>query len=189
MRKASLLFSILLVLSSISISHAQVVIGFGPKPLPTADENHANMNLLLKESYRLPILFTGDTIPDTVLLNEVYLMNYEYKFYCVRYKSDTSKIAIEIQKFDKEKGYTLTCYTDNRVMKRVTSYDKKYVLSGKYFEYYNSGYIKVDGNYTNGKKNGLWKYYDTNGNKTYAVKYKDGLMLKSKTSTISPTDK
>ncbi|HTA83894.1 MAG TPA: hypothetical protein VK783_13200 [Bacteroidia bacterium] len=178
MQKGVLLFSILSIFAC--KSHAQIRIGFGPPLLSTAQENEDNMAKLLKKSYTLPILYTGDSIPDTILLHEVSVLGLQYEFYCVRYKSDTNKTAFVIQKLDKDKGYKLAFYANDRVLQRSSDYDKHFMRSGDWKEYYPKGYIKVDGNYTEDKKDGTWKYYDKEGNKLFSETYKNGVLMSAK---------
>ena len=47
-------------------------------------------------------------------------------------------------------------------------------LEGLETSYYANGQIKEEGNYKDGKKDGLWKYWDENGKLRYEKNYKDG---------------
>ena len=49
-----------------------------------------------------------------------------------------------------------------------------YPYSGKVFEYWPNGDLKVRGRLRNGLRNGKWEYYHTNGSKMAAGKYFDG---------------
>ena len=48
---------------------------------------------------------------------------------------------------------------------------------GSYFEYHETGELKVKGKYKNDLKEGIWKYYDTDGQLTLKEKYKKGVLL------------
>ncbi len=177
MRKTILLAIALLSFSFIRTS-AQIIFRFGPPPMTTAEENLADMNKLLKKSYKLPIFYKGDSIPDTILLHEVYLLNYEETSYVVRYKDDTTEVAIAIEK--ESSGYKLTRYYDTRVIKRSSEYNKTFLPDGDWKEYHKKGRIKLSGAYKNGMKNCWWKHYDMDGNMILKEKYKDNVLLSSK---------
>lgn len=49
----------------------------------------------------------------------------------------------------------------------ATFYCVSGTLQGEAIEYYENGKMKSKGNYSNGSKNGIWKYYDTTGFMTY----------------------
>ena len=49
-----------------------------------------------------------------------------------------------------------------------------YPYSGKVFEYWPNGDLKVKGRLRNGLRNGKWEYYHTNGSKMAVGKYFDG---------------
>lgn len=48
---------------------------------------------------------------------------------------------------------------------------------GPYFYYYESGKLKISGNYKDDKKHGEWKYYDEEGNITKVETYKNGELI------------
>ena len=174
---------ITIALLSFSFVHtnAQITFRVGPPPMTTAEENLADMNKLLKKSYKLPIFYKDDSIPDTVLLHEVFLLNYEENSYIVRYKDDTTEVAIAIIK--ESSGYKLTSYWDTRVIKRSCNYNKTFLPDGDWKEYYKKGHIKLSGEYKNGKKTGWWKHYDVDGSTIRKEKYKDGVLIRSRAYT------
>ncbi len=50
--------------------------------------------------------------------------------------------------------------------------------TGKYKDYYyETGILKEEGRYKNGKKEGQWLYYDKNGKETRSEKYKNGILM------------
>ena len=53
-------------------------------------------------------------------------------------------------------------------------YVKKY---GPYFYYYESGKIKISGEYKDDEKSGTWKYYDEKGTLTNTEKYANGKLV------------
>jgi hypothetical protein len=147
---------------------------FGSSPITTADVNDENMKKLLKKSYHLPS-YPGDSVADTILLETVKKDTLGW-YYCVRYKNDSTRIAIEIHRLG-FLGYELTTYWKNKFKKRITNYNVDFKMSGKYSEYYSNGWAKVTGYYENGQKNGEWKFYSEKGNKTSKKYYKDGLLV------------
>ena len=46
--------------------------------------------------------------------------------------------------------------------------------------YYKNGQITWIGNYRNGKRDGIFRYYDYGGNPTYIEKYKNGKLIYKK---------
>lgn len=48
------------------------------------------------------------------------------------------------------------------------------VLEGHYFEYYPTGELKIEGDYKEGKKHGIWKEYYTSGKIKEKGKYSKG---------------
>ena len=159
-------------------TNAQITFRVGPAPMTTAEENLADMNKLLKKSYKLPIFYKGDNIPDTILLHEVFLLNYEETSYVVRYKDDTTEVVIAIEK--ESSGYKLTSYYDTRVIKRLSTYNRAFLPDGDWKEYYKKGYIKLSGEYKNGKKTGWWKHYDMDGSTILKEKFQGNILVKSK---------
>ena len=45
-------------------------------------------------------------------------------------------------------------------------------------EFYENGQLRSTGNYKDGKKDGLWYYYDGEGNPTKKEEWKDGKLIK-----------
>ncbi len=67
---------------------------------------------------------------------------------------------------------------DGKISKEVTY--KNSSLYGPYKEYYNSGIIKLSGNYTGGKKTGDWKYTNEAGKLVKTEQYKNDQLIKTK---------
>jgi len=150
---------------------SQIDIGIGPSAAP-AERNKEQIRKLLKESYIMTFYHSaGDSIADSILIHNVVLMNLDYASYCIMYKDDTTKVAIAILKLKSQKGYRVSTYRLNGSLKRISNYDKNIVLSGKWEEYYASGFIRIKGEYCNGKKVKKWKYYDENGRRDSADKH------------------
>ena len=51
------------------------------------------------------------------------------------------------------------------------------VKQGPYFYYYESGKLKISGQYREDNKHGVWKYYDEAGTQTKTETYDNGKML------------
>ena len=51
-------------------------------------------------------------------------------------------------------------------------------FSGKYVKKYENGQKKLEGNYKNGELEGLWTYWDKEGNISSREKYKDGVFMR-----------
>lgn len=54
------------------------------------------------------------------------------------------------------------------------AYTKK---EGPYFYYYETGKLKISGEYKNDQKSGTWNYYDETGNLTKTEKYVNGKLV------------
>ncbi|MDB5256047.1 MAG: rane-binding protein, partial [Chitinophagaceae bacterium] len=67
---------------------------------------------------------------------------------------------------------------DGRLIKEVTY--KNITLYCPYKEYYDSGIIKLSGNYTGGKKTGDWKYTNEAGKLEKTEHYKNDVLVKTK---------
>jgi antitoxin component YwqK of YwqJK toxin-antitoxin module len=80
---------------------------------------------------------------------------------------DTAKTKLK-EVYAYEEVSTLS-YTGDRSITQV-----KKVKHGPYFYYYESGKLKVSGNFANDKKHGTWKYFDEQGNITKTEEYKNG---------------
>ncbi|MEL7148970.1 MAG: hypothetical protein AAFO69_21530, partial [Bacteroidota bacterium] len=48
---------------------------------------------------------------------------------------------------------------------------------GNYFEYYETGELKVKGKYKNDQQDGVWKYYDIEGNLLKRERYRKGELV------------
>ncbi len=53
------------------------------------------------------------------------------------------------------------------------------IKHGNYFKYYPSGKLMIAGRYDNGKADGEWKYYDTEGNIVKREIYRKGILLQT----------
>ena len=92
------------------------------------------------------------------------------------------------QNIDNNSGKTY--YDTNRTkLKEVYSYKEVSTFSvtgdhtvanvtqkkhGPYFYYYETGKLRISGNFKNDKKDGLWKFYDENGKLQKSESYLDG---------------
>jgi hypothetical protein len=171
--KRYLLLLILFVAFHFALSQGKMV--FGSSPITTADENEISMKKLLKKSCHLPF-YAGDTVADTVLLKMITADKSGCGHYCVRFKDDSTRIAIAVEKFGEDK-YGITTYWKNRQKKRITNYNDNFNMSRKYAEYYENGWAKITGQYEDGHKDGAWVYYDKKGNKFRKEKYEGGLPI------------
>lgn len=70
--------------------------------------------------------------------------------------------------YNYKEAYTFS----NRGDQTIT--ETKKVRHGPYFYYYESGKIKISGNYKDGKKHGSWKYFDEEGNTIKEEEYVNG---------------
>jgi antitoxin component YwqK of YwqJK toxin-antitoxin module len=177
MKKCLVLF---IVLTASITAYTQVVIGFGPKHASEDEPNGKLRSGLIKKSYVLNFLhFRGDSIPDTMLIQQVISIHSDNNNFCVLYKDDTTKIAIEIEKLKSQNGYSVTTFGIKGNIRRISNYDKNLLLSGKWVEYYTNRSVKEIGEYKNGKKINTWKYYNASGYKTLTETYKkSGEVLK-----------
>jgi len=98
------------------------------------------------------------------------------------------QMSVFAQHIDKNSGKTY--YDTGRTkMKEVYSYKEVTTFSvtgdhsvsnvaqkkhGPYFYYYESGKLKISGNFKNDKKDGIWKYYDENGKLLKSETYLEG---------------
>lgn len=151
-----------MVLFSIcTFCNAQKIV-FGSSSMTTADVNEEKMNRILRKSYHLPFV-AGDSIADTTLLKLVASMRSRKDIYCIRFKDDSNRVAISVQKLNS--GYEIISFWKNRFKKRDAFYNKSYLLNGEYAEYYENGWFKCGGQYINGKQAGKWEYYNEKGDK------------------------
>jgi hypothetical protein len=172
---------VLFIILTVSITaYTQVVIGFGPSHASDDEPNGKLRRSLIKKSYILNFLhFRGDSIPDTALILQVLSIHSDNNNFCVLYKDDTTKIAIEIEKLKSQNGYSVTTFGIKGNIRRISNYDKNLLLSGKWVEYYTNRSVKEIGEYKNGKKINTWKYYNASGYKTLTETYKkSGEVLK-----------
>jgi antitoxin component YwqK of YwqJK toxin-antitoxin module len=177
MKKNLLLF---LLLVTGAITHAQIEIPIDPKPNPNPPQGNVKYLRQLKDkSFVLTFYYyTGDTIPDRLLIKETNLINAANGNYCVMFSDDTTRVAISIVKLEGDKGYTVTTYRVDGKLRRVYKYDINIIPTGEWEEYYDNGKMKSEGEYTNGKKTGKWKYYDVDGQKLRTEDYQpDGTVV------------
>lgn len=177
MKKHKSLFLFVFILTT-CFANAQIRFFFGPAPESTAEETEGQMNKLIEKSYIFTFYYTSDSISDSVLIHDVILMNVDYNSYCLLNKEDTTHVVVSVCKLYNG-GFKVTQYWDNRNVKRTALYTKNIVRTGKWFAYYKNRWLKWQGKYEVGLKNGKWKYYDDSGNKTLVEQYKDGVLLKS----------
>jgi|ERR1700722_10123308 len=171
---------LLIVLMNLALQ-AQVVIGIGPKTLAPPQGNEEKLRQLKDKSFILTFYYyTGDTVPDRLLIQETKLIHTVNGNYCIMYRDDTTKVAISIVKLEQQKGYTVTTFRVNGKITRIFRYDINIIPTGCWVEYYNNGRLKSKGGYANGKKIKKWKYYDNDGHKDRTEIYKeDGTVLRT----------
>ena len=68
-------------------------------------------------------------------------------------------------------------YDNDGILELITNYNKEGNYHGKYL-LFKKGKKKSSGVYNNGKKNGMWNYYDDNGKKQVRIIYKDEKIYK-----------
>ena len=55
--------------------------------------------------------------------------------------------------------------------------DKEEIKDGLVEEFYDNGQLMTRGNQKNRKQDGLWEYFDEDGNPTYTEEWKDGELI------------
>lgn len=68
-------------------------------------------------------------------------------------------------------------YDKEGVLEIIANYNKEGKYHGKYLSF-KKGKKQISGIYSNGKKNGMWNYYDDNGNKQVRIIYNDEKIYK-----------
>jgi antitoxin component YwqK of YwqJK toxin-antitoxin module len=171
--------SLFILFITVAVSHAQVDIGIGPKTTPPNQGNEKKLRQLKDKSFALTFYYyTGDTVPDHLLIKETDLIHAVNGNYCILFSDDTTRVAISIVKLENDKGYTVTTYRVDGKLKRIYRYDVNIVPTGEWVEYYDNGKIKSIGEYAKGKKINTWKYYNSNGHKDRIEVYQpDGTVV------------
>ncbi|WP_124398366.1 toxin-antitoxin system YwqK family antitoxin [Thermaurantimonas aggregans] len=77
---------------------------------------------------------------------------------------------------DLKSGKWLTFYDDVTLKSEV--YYENGLLNGSYTIYYPDGKKMITGNYLFGKRDGIWSFYDQNGNKYLTIEYKNDVEKK-----------
>lgn len=173
MKRCLILFIIFIISTT---AHTQVVIPFGGST-STSEPKEKQWKELIKKSYVLNFRHSvSDSVEDTILIDDVISLHSNSCNYCILYKDDSTRIAVEITKLKSQKGYTITVYRIKGSIKRISGYDVNLLRSGKWVEYNTNRSIKVMGKYKNGKKIKRWQYYDLDGNKTLTENYVNGVV-------------
>ncbi|MFT6844298.1 MAG: antitoxin component YwqK of YwqJK toxin-antitoxin module [Flavobacteriales bacterium] len=86
---------------------------------------------------------------------------------------------------DDGRKITLLSYKDDLAVRKtvINRYNVKNEREGLWILYYDNDQKQVEGNYTKGLKNGVFKYYDKKGNLTQIVKYVNGVIQKDDEQT------
>lgn len=71
---------------------------------------------------------------------------------------------------DMKSGKWQTFY-DKNTIRSITHYEND-LENGKFIKYYPNGKVMISGNYFNGKREGLWSFYDDKGNRYLTIEYK-----------------
>ena len=79
-------------------------------------------------------------------------------------------------KTNNETGFFTSQYENGHIKNRGTIKDGQY-LHGLYEQFHENGKLKMKGEKNKGKNDGIWEYYDKEGNLTQTEKYKDGEVL------------
>jgi len=77
---------------------------------------------------------------------------------------------------DIKKGTWISIPEESRNLLEVACF-KNGVFNGNYFLYYESGQIKVKGKYKDGKKDGKWFFFRTNGDTYKTIKYRNDSLI------------
>jgi len=162
-----------------AMAHAQIEIPIDPKTPAPNQGSEKHLRQLKDKSFVLTFYYyTGDTIPDRLLIKETNLIHADNGNYCVLFNDDTTRVAISIVKLENDKGYTVTTYRVDGKLRRIYKYDANIVPTGEWVEYYDNGQKKSEGDYENGKRINKWKYYDSDGRKDHTDEYKaDGTVV------------
>ena len=129
------------------------------------------------ENEQLPIV--GDTITeyqkDTNVIKKLKFRDDE-KLTIIEFKSDGEKYKKAIYSLDNLKFKTVTKYHNNGNIVLIANYDNG-IVTGKFQKFYDNGNPKSLGLYNKMKKEGLWKYYNENGDFVKEELYKNGELV------------
>lgn len=77
---------------------------------------------------------------------------------------------------DLKVGKWQTFYNDDKI--REVLYFENDLENGKFTKYYFNGNVMIQGQFVNGKREGLWNFFDQNGIKYLTIEYKNGEEIK-----------
>ncbi|MFN4299044.1 MAG: toxin-antitoxin system YwqK family antitoxin [Thermaurantimonas sp.] len=77
---------------------------------------------------------------------------------------------------DLKSGKWLTFYNDDKIKSEI--FYENGLLNGSYTVYYPNGKKMISGYYILGKREGIWSFYDQNGNKYLTIEYKNDVEKK-----------
>lgn len=114
-----------------------------------------------------------------------------------RYYYDTGELRLEL-KFQngKEEGKALEYERDGRIItlltyrngfiyteERINRYDQEGKRTGVWRDLYSGGLVREEGNWANGLRNGVFKFFDKKGELEKLEKYQDGILVIDEAAT------
>jgi uncharacterized protein len=118
----------------------------------------------------------------------------------VKYYYETGELWKEVTfENNKEEGKGIEYAIDGRIIsffifkngfvynhERVNRYNENGKRTGIWQEYYGIGQMKEEGNYTNGMRNGVFKYFERNGKLSLIQQYVDDVLVEGENATALP---
>lgn len=136
--------------------------------------------LLKNELYTNDVLEKKETFFDNGRPSEVYnYKNGKLHGLCIDYKRSGAKSYEGVYRNGYQSGVFKKYIGSNGWLYYETTYEDD-IANGPHKTYYESKLVEKEGNYLNGSKHGIWKYYNTAGKLIREVEYDKGTEITSK---------